>query len=499
MTLLPELPPELILRIISFITREIILDKNNRLPGYNSQGLQLVPDLPSINALSRTNNVFHCTLNQCLYDLCASVEPLGKLAILFAVQHQLENAVEKLVNAGVSLDAVFQAECNHVGLLHIAAGMGLRDMVVKLLEMYGGNMLAMVHTRIDERTALNHAARNGHIEIVRLLAPILLPATSRPTSSRRDYLGLALTGAAGAPPGIEIPEYLISIGADVNYFDNYFQSGTTLCYAVWSDDLALVRFLLVSGADPNLYKHDRYNPLLAAFRTQNTAVVRALVDGGADIHVERIGLVLRCCTNIEILRLFLERGADPNPDEYTGHTLLHNACIQENTEFAKASVKALLEFGVGLTTVEKLDRANKTPVDLAMDSGSVEVVRILQPLVQNPALRARVVKCYSYPRPKSSNQQRLHPLFNATHNQNVEIVQALLAAGADIHIQNRNTLNTLISRIVLERRQFTAFCGEEAEFAMASVETLLRVTTKYRSQCFNASIGKADPGQGIRK
>ncbi|KAJ7361083.1 ankyrin repeat-containing domain protein [Mycena albidolilacea] len=267
--------------------------------------------------------------------------------------------------------------------------MGLRDMVVKLLEMYGENMLAMVHTRIDGWTALDHAARNGHIEIVRLLAPIRLPATPRPTSSCRDYLGLALIDATGAPT--EISEYLISIGADVNYFDNNFRSGTALCYAVWSDNLALVRFLLVSGADPNLYKPDGYNPLLAAFRTQNTAIVRALVDGGADIHVERIGLVLRCCTNIEILRLFLERGADPNPDEYTGHTLLHHACIQENTEFAKASVEALLQFGVGLMTVEKLDLAGKTPVDLAMDGGLAEVVKILQPLVQNPGLRARVV------------------------------------------------------------------------------------------------------------
>ncbi|KAF8204370.1 hypothetical protein K438DRAFT_558275 [Mycena galopus ATCC 62051] len=102
MATLTELPPELILHIASFLTREIILDPKNRLHRRNTRHghvrkPKLLPDLPSINGLSQTNIAFHWTLDQTLYSLCASVEHLGVLALLFAVEHGMEHAFDKLV------------------------------------------------------------------------------------------------------------------------------------------------------------------------------------------------------------------------------------------------------------------------------------------------------------------------------------------------------------------------------------------------------------------
>jgi hypothetical protein len=102
MAVLAQLPPELILHTVSFLTRLKILDADNRLPENmhysrtrHGKPKLLIPDLPSINALSQTNTTLHYTLNQTLYELCASVESLGKLALLFAVEHQLESTVDR--------------------------------------------------------------------------------------------------------------------------------------------------------------------------------------------------------------------------------------------------------------------------------------------------------------------------------------------------------------------------------------------------------------------
>ncbi|KAF7337766.1 Ankyrin [Mycena sanguinolenta] len=224
MVVLTELPPELILWIVTFLTRETVLNTDS-LSGYQkSEEPQTLPDLSSINALSRTNSIFHRTLSQSLYDACASVEPLGKLALLFAAQNQLESAVERLVAAGVDLDSDFycsQRPYSTSRVLHIAAGLGHRSMVVKLLTMYGAEATAKVHARTEFPccwTPLDYAAYSERLEVVRLLAPIRLPAPQvdggpplDPVQAHRQYLGRALVGSARAG-NIEICEYLISLG-----------------------------------------------------------------------------------------------------------------------------------------------------------------------------------------------------------------------------------------------------------------------------------------------
>jgi ankyrin repeat protein len=171
MTVLAELPTELILHIVSFLTRERILDLGRRPPEP-----KLVSDLPSINALSRTNTILYPTLNQALYKLCASVPTLGLLAILFCVEYELESALDKLVTAGISVNTEVEINCVRFSLLHIAANRGLRVTVVKLLEMYGEEMAARVHARRGRRTALDYAAHRGDMDIVRILAPISMPS-----------------------------------------------------------------------------------------------------------------------------------------------------------------------------------------------------------------------------------------------------------------------------------------------------------------------------------
>jgi ankyrin repeat protein len=327
-----------------------------------------------------------------LYDLCASVEPLGKLALLFAVEHGLESTVDKLFSAGISLDTEFNFEifdlCN---LLQISAALGLRTMVVKILAMYskhyGEKMMAKVLAHGKRGTPLNYAARNGQIEIVKLLAPIpssVVRSDPPPLGPEmQQYLGDALRISARAGE-LEISQYLIMQGADVN-FPGDDLSLPPLFDAAGTGNLGLVQLLLASGADPNLQNRYGARPL---FKSSNLDVAKTLVAAGADIHATDItsrNVLAHTRKNTEMFRFFLKRGVDPNLADYTGNTPLHHAS-SGNSE--SELVELLLQFGAA--TVEKANLDGYTPVHIAMDQNNWEVVKILEPLVQNPDLRAEI-------------------------------------------------------------------------------------------------------------
>ncbi|KAF7347333.1 Ankyrin repeat protein [Mycena venus] len=412
MAALLDLPPELILHIVTFLTRYILADPEKLLPrASEEQELvpELVPDLPSINALCRTNRAFHRTVDQALYALCASVEPLGKLALLFAVTRQLENTLDKLVAAGVSLESefffqdyfVFQERCS---LLHIAAGMGLRDMVVKLLGRYGTEMSAKAHTRLGSTrnaTPLDFAARSCYLdqrepEVVRLLARIPTPSSwpsGVEVETHTQYLSCALIQSMKAEK-METSAYLVSEGADVNFCDERFSSHNPLYYAA-GKNLEMVEFLLASGADPNLPDHKGFTAL---FHATDVDVAQALLAAGANIHARNHrsrNVLAYCMAKAELFRFFLERGVDPNEVDYRGDTPLHRACRKHDVRKARPFVDLLLQFGAA-TTVEKASNfvltQPRTPVDVAILRGHSEIVEIFEPFVRDPTLKAKIAK-----------------------------------------------------------------------------------------------------------
>ncbi|KAF7337804.1 ANK-REP-REGION domain-containing protein [Mycena sanguinolenta] len=356
--------------------------------------LYLVPDLSSINALSQTNTTIYRTLNQTLYELCASVEILGKLALLFAVEHQLETTVDKLLETGVSLDTAFNFEFGTESLLHIAAAMGHRAMVVKLLGLYEEGM---AHKRCC-LTALDCAVLKGHLEVVELLASIPCPKKykggCRWRISRRkikrvpmpefetdeDYLDLALINSVEAGHE-DIAKFLLSQGAHVNFLADERGAASPLWHAVDTGNVEMVQLLLTSGADPNLKDRFGIPPL---FKASAKDVAQALVSGGANIHAHGNGSqnVLAYVKDQDLLRFFLVLGIDPNHEDDHNLTPLHFAC-----DLGKEFVEVLLQFGA--TTVEKANWMGRTPMDDAMRMGKAEVVKLLEPLVQSPSLKEK--------------------------------------------------------------------------------------------------------------
>ncbi|KAJ7819929.1 ankyrin repeat-containing domain protein [Mycena olivaceomarginata] len=233
-------------------------------------------------------------------------------------------------------------------------------MVTKLLGMYGEDVITTVHARIGlpNSTALDYAAHYGHVNVVRLLAPIHPPAPF----SHTQYLSLALVEAV-VGKNTDISEYVISRGADVNFWaDNAIFS--MVHYAVLSYDLAVVQLLLAHGSDPN--GRSQSLPLFGAVSTQNMDIMETLVQAGADIHA---------------------RDAD--------------GCNVLSTEARfftlSAGGRSLCIGSPSLRYFDKLDHNGETAVNLAMNQaatikGFSEIVKVLRPSVQNLVLQARIAE-----------------------------------------------------------------------------------------------------------
>ncbi|KAJ7819961.1 ankyrin repeat-containing domain protein [Mycena olivaceomarginata] len=174
-------------------------------------------------------------------------------------------------------------------------------------------------------------------------------------------------------------------GAAVNFAPS--NRVTPLYCAASTGNLELVQFLLASGADPDLRAQYGIPPL---FNAAGLDIVRALLAAGANIHAKgresQNVLPLVVDKSVEMLRFFLEHGVDPNHEDVFGRTPLHYACQRNVT----APVELLLQFGAA--TVEKADGAGRTPVDHAMRTASLKVIKVLQPLVQNSDLEAKIAR-----------------------------------------------------------------------------------------------------------
>ncbi|KAF7337657.1 ANK-REP-REGION domain-containing protein [Mycena sanguinolenta] len=360
MTLLSDLPPELtLLTAVSFLTQDTVLDPDHLLGEYSDcEKPELVPDLPSINAL----------LSSLSANLLSSLPPKTSWKAQSTNSSQLP-----------------------VDLLQIAAGQGLQPMVGKLLEMYGEEKMAKMYARKESnlRTALDYAVFHEHLEIVKLLAQIPVASSvhhgvhaplGADGSRHVQYLSIALACAARAA-NLKMCEILISEGANINFLDADFYDCTVLCFASATQNLELVHSLLKSGADPNL-SGEFSRSLLTAVQSNKLGIIQALLAAGAVVNGYEL---LSYTRSLELFRLFLECGADPNYEDILGGTPLHYICYDDAN--GRACAELLLQFGA---KVEKANRDGHTPVDFAMNENKPGIVKVLEPFVQDPVLKMKI-------------------------------------------------------------------------------------------------------------
>jgi ankyrin repeat protein len=131
--------------------------------------------------------------------------------------------------------------------------------------------------------------------------------------------------------------------------------GHCLEYAIYHSPLAFIRTLLESGANPNPEDHAGFPPLIAALSCSRS---RPGYPGRPDV--------------LDILKLLLSFGADPNQRGINDYTPLHMAVSESNLP----AITILLTAGSDPHLRTRIDDY-ETPREMAEKAGLHEIIALL--------------------------------------------------------------------------------------------------------------------------
>ncbi|XP_004533203.1 uncharacterized protein LOC101450626 [Ceratitis capitata] len=290
--------------------------------------------------------------------------------------HQL---LERALNACKGPIDLEIEDYNGQTALNIAARNGHLE-VVKLLLSFSqpcndgtGRMkrVDVNHADRDGWTPLRSASWGGHTEVVKLL--ILHPACKIDLADKEGRTALRAAAWSGHE---DILKILIESGADVNSVDR--QGRTSLIAASYMGHYDIVEILLENGANVNHLDLDGRSALCVAALCGSSGyskVISTLLEYGANTdQLDNDGmsplLVSSFEGNAEVCELLLENGADPDLADFMGRTPLWAACTAGHANV----VKLLLFWGCG---IDCMDSEGRTVLSIASAQGNVETVRQL--------------------------------------------------------------------------------------------------------------------------
>ncbi|CAM9764004.1 unnamed protein product [Ascophyllum nodosum] len=228
-------------------------------------------------------------------------------------------------------------------------------------------------------TALHLASLRGHVGIVQNLTSIDIVDKDAQTKEFTTAVSFAVSHDKP-----EVLRALLKAGASTKSPNPIFlEEKVPLYEAVKMDNRAIVRILIDAGADLERPSQNCYTPLSVAARTNNTAVIKTLVEAGADIEgkckMTHTPLLFAAWSgHANATEKLLRRGANMHAlVSGTGDTALHIAagCLKV------AVVEVLLRWGAdgrAVNTVGKtaLDVVGTYPLCVSYDDREEEKRRL---------------------------------------------------------------------------------------------------------------------------
>lgn len=225
----------------------------------------------------------------------------GKTLVNEAFITRNREAAIFLINAGADLAIVddYGQAPFHNGILNNVD----IDLFALLIEK-GAN----VNQSTNTGTSLHMAAERGNFEVLKLL--IEKGNTAINTVSIQGHSALDYAIQSGNEESVR---FLLEKGAWVNKKD-IFGDWSSLHWAINTDNATFVQLLLAHGADAKKRSSRGLTPLHLACLNNNKEIIQMVLEQGADVHArdDKGDTPLHLCFDLEIIRLLLSHGANPN-------------------------------------------------------------------------------------------------------------------------------------------------------------------------------------------
>jgi ankyrin repeat protein len=431
----------------------------------------------------------------------------GSTALLWAVYRSDVKMVRALIDAGANFMAP-----NHYGVTPLlqASRTGDTPMIAELLKA-GADVRRSVHP--EGETPLMAAARTGKLDAVELL----LKAGSNPNDADNYQNETALMWAA-EEGHLGVVNALLAAGANSNakahisplterkHADHPTGGFTALMFAVRNGHENVVRALVKGGADLKATNGDGLTATSIAITNDRFDLARTLLDLGADSNDGALffavdmhdattdmhahdGSRLRAdhpnqLTSLDLVKLLLDRGADPNKP-FVGQ--IHNVSLccdaeQNSSPFFRAATasdvevlklmiqhEAKLEWSPAEIQKKKEGDATaaqgggrgananvgKTPAMMALVGGrgasfaaGPGFERLIAPPFREPGSRdpgdALKVLLAAGANPNAKSADGATLLHQAVTARRTDIIRALAAAGAKLDAVNKDNLTPLL-------------------------------------------------------
>jgi len=293
-----------------------------------------------------------------------------------------------------------------------------------------------VHNEAGD-TPLHIAVKKGHMQLVRFLID-----QGAAIDAKNNVQKTPLDIAVLKPPRMKIVELLVEKGAAIS----------TIHAAAFVGYLEKIRSFMEGGTDIGTKGEDGQTPLFKAVYGGHVDAVRFLLDNGANVNEKdkegntSLHYAVWFHRN-EIAKLLIDRGADVQVIGSFGFTPLHWAAMVSNKEMAEL----LLAKGADVDARAENEKSNFTPLDFAIDKFSPAIGRLLVERgaavssIHAAAFVGDLAKVKSFLENGVGVGEKFYgvtALHTASAGGNKEVVELLLAKGADINALRRGQGHT---------------------------------------------------------